>query len=197
VRTREERWSAKLGPFKTVEERNAAVLTFYQTQGATMQVIAETFGMTRQRVQQIIARQTVKDGTPPVRDGDGMVMMLIRTTDVSSFYALSRVLGRNPKYARRVVRSHGYENAVIRLFAWRKASARRKLRERMVAEYILQRDTTYGGNPLTVDQMVEVGLFPNKLFATFGHNYVSKLRTLAGEAPRKPVTKREVPRVEG
>lgn len=174
----------KIAGYASASQRNEAIRHMYETERKTMQVVADHFGISRQRVHQICRRAGVRSGG--YRIDSESVRNALRNQDVISIARLAVELGnRSAGGVREMLRRTGMYDGTVRLFRFRRAVLAKKKYDEIVAEY-KRLSHEAGDRPLSVDELRLTRLNAFRLNKVFGKNYVSKLRIAAGEAARKP-----------
>lgn len=141
--------------------------------GTTLQEIGEYYGITGERVRQLLARR----GVPiPRRYGPDVVAIMrhVRAPGMVSLRQVARVLGITNYAVSRAVNALGKGRAVQRLYRWRRHSARR---QHWIAWYRALAERL-GRLPAHADA-VQSGLHPPTLYCYFPGG-IKELRREAG-----------------
>lgn len=111
------------------ENRIALMRSQYAT-GATLEEIGETFGVTRERIRQLIGDRASDDyGRKKMGVDVTLLMRLVRDRKTSSVDAICATMGHGTESVRDAIKALGVEPAVRRLFHWRARQAVRRANE--------------------------------------------------------------------
>jgi len=168
----------KLGEYASSADRNAAVIAAYQ-QGAQSTALAKQFGVSKQRIWQILKRHGVKAHYQMVPPPEELVR-IIDADRIASVRELSAHMAITPSRLTSALRRHpDWPVYRAKMRVNRTERKRVVLRERVHAIY---RDLTATlGRPATIQEMVANRIYTATLHRLYGERYISKFREDMGE----------------
>lgn len=156
--------------------RNAEMAALMAGGGVTLEDVARVYGVSRERVRQIVNREGVTNRAANKHDPLAVLRAIRSGRSVSNWTRAARAARCNTYSAQQAVAGMGLTIAVTRLFRWRAIAAQRDRRAALVNAY--GEKSLVLGRPLTAREILSLKPNPRK---ALGPGYVSKLRRLVGE----------------
>ena len=166
----------------TTSERNIAMADEYRS-GVLSPALAEKYGVSRQRVWQILRQFGLKRLVRhPEVDGERIVGTVLTHHDILRMSDLCSMLQLNDQVIYKRVKSHPHwPDALASMALRRHQAAMAQARARVRAIYEARASEL--GRPLTVKEMRATRIWANTLRRIYGTNYINKFRADLGEAP--------------
>lgn len=164
---------------REMPEREAAIIALIQTGHYTLQELGDYFGVSRERIRQIAAR----NGIAPISglvNLDAAMALIRRDPSVTGFAGARLQHAAKRGNARALFLPLGIVPAMERLFRARKSANRRARKDRLIAWYRAFR-AEHSRAPTSCEILSQ--LSGASVVGMFGHQGVSKLRREAGDVP--------------
>jgi hypothetical protein len=166
----------------TANERNIAMAEDYKS-GVLSPALSEKYGVSRQRVWQILQRLGVKRTVRrPDVDGECIVGTVLAKYNILRMSDLAEALQLDDQIIYKRVKSHPHWPDAIAVMAMRRHQlAANRSRTRLKEVY--EAKSAELGRPLSVKEMREARIWANSLRRIYGTNYINKFRADLGEVP--------------
>jgi len=168
----------KLRAYASNAERNAAVVEAYK-QGAQSTALAKQFGVSKQRIWQILKRHGVTAHYRMVPPPEELVR-IIEAHRIASVRELSAHMSITPSRLTSALRRHPeWATYRTKMRAYRTERTRAVLRGRLHAIY--RELVAELGRGATIKEMVSSRIYTATLHRLYGERYISKFREDVGE----------------